>query len=667
MIKLLKIAFESKRYLILLGFTVILSLLITVASQMEAFSMGLLTNQGPDFFALFSNKPKNEKPASKPSKGAVNKYLEKKRRQTGVEAKVSVKDVQEKWVEIDKEGKGYITKADATNYMNQRKNFNLLQSLMQKTKEKYKIANNIALLFLIFGLVGIFRVSCTFLSRYTTTLVGSFISKSLRERYFKHLQTLPMSFFQKHNIGGLSQRITGDAGAVSSAIIAFITNYCQMPFTFITSLIILFKVSFDLSLIVFVGLPLVGLPIVYLSKKTKQMQRKMQRYGDQFAHLLIDYLAGVHTVKLFNMEKFSSKKYSEMNTLATKTELRISLYSFISRPILHFIGNIFLASVIIYGLYFAKMSVSDLVIYTAVLHLFYEPIKKFGEENINIQRGLAAAERLFEILETKSDIIDKPNAVEFNNFKEKIEFKNIWFKYDKEWILKDLSFTVNKGDFVAIVGPTGAGKSTIANLIPRLYDVQKGSIEIDGISLKNYKQKSLREGISSISQKPFLFCDTVKGNICYGRNYSEEQIKLAAKRANSDEFIEKLPEKYNTMLAEMGKSLSGGQQQRLALTRALVKNAPIFIMDEATSALDSVSEDKIKQAISQLKGSMTQIVIAHRLSTIEDADKIIYMEYGSILAQGTKDELYSTCEGFRAMWDMMFKKEIELAQSATTV
>lgn len=651
---------------------------MTVASQMEAFAMGLLTNQGPDVFALFAKRKSVEQvqsPESTPtpeetqkktglfaklSQAAHSGKLKKSTRSRDkAEGRIYIQDIQDRWPEIDLDEKGYITKADASDYMSRGKHFNLLTSIMHKTKEKYKIANNIALLMMMLSFVALFKVTCAFLNRYTTTLVGIRVSKNLRERYFEHLQTLPMGFFAKHNIGGLSARVSGDAGAVSGAIISFIMNYCQMPFTIISSLYILFKLSFELSLIIFLGLPLIGLPIYYLARKARKSQKDMQIYGEQFAHILIDYLAGIQTVKLFNMEKFSSKKYCDMNNLAAKIEEKISLYGYIARPILHMIGTFFLGVIIVYGLYFAKMNVSDLVVYTAIMHLFYEPIKKFGEENINIQRGLAAADRMFDVLNQESDVKDKEDAIEFEDFQDKIEFKNVWFKYEENMVLRNLSFSIKKGQTVALVGPTGAGKSTIAQLLPRLYDVNEGSIEIDGVPVTDFKQRSLREGISFVAQKPFLFFDTVSNNISYGRDYTEEEVYKAAQRAHADEFIQCLPQKYNTQLAEMGKSLSGGQQQRLAIARALVKKAPILVMDEATSSLDSISENRIKQAIHELRGSMTQIIIAHRLSTIEDADKIIYLEFGAKVAEGTKDELYETCQGFKAMWDMMFKREKE--------
>jgi putative ABC transport system ATP-binding protein len=234
----------------------------------------------------------------------------------------------------------------------------------------------------------------------------------------------------------------------------------------------------------------------------------------------------------------------------------------------------------------------------------------------------------------------------------------VWFRYHEQWILKGVSFTVKKGETVAIVGPTGSGKSTIVQLLPRLYDVQKGEIRINGHSLKSYTQKSLKENIAFVPQKPFLFLDTVSANISFGRSFSQEEIEEAARLAHADEFICNLPEGYQTQLLETGKNLSGGQQQRLAIARALIKKAPILILDEATSSLDSISENHIKRALGYLRGKMTQIIIAHRLSTIEDADKIIYLEKGEKVAEGTKEELLKSCPPFKKMWEMMHQPHL---------
>jgi ABC-type multidrug transport system fused ATPase/permease subunit len=355
------------------------------------------------------------------------------------------------------------------------------------------------------------------------------------------------------------------------------------------------------------------------------------------------------------MESFSLKKYKEQNDRMAVLESKTAKYGLLTRPILHAITTLCLAIVVLFGLYTLGMPLSELIVFCGLLHLAYEPVKKFAEENANIQRGIVAGERMFEVLDIRSHIEDKKGAKELQGFQDSIEFDKVWFRYGDEWILKDVSFTVKRGETVAIVGPTGAGKSTIVQLMPRLYDVEKGAILIDGIPVTEYSQKSLRETISFVSQKPFLFSDTIAANIAYGQDFTREKIRTAARRAHADEFIEALPLQYDTMLAEAGQNLSGGQQQRLAIARALVKNAPILVLDEATSALDALSENRIKSAIAELHGEVTQIIIAHRLATIEHADRIIFLDHGEKVAEGTKDELLETCPQFRAMWEAMFR------------
>ncbi|MBP7075302.1 MAG: ATP-binding cassette domain-containing protein, partial [Rhabdochlamydiaceae bacterium] len=250
-----------------------------------------------------------------------------------------------------------------------------------------------------------------------------------------------------------------------------------------------------------------------------------------------------------------------------------------------------------------------------------------------------------------------PNAIPLSGFKDKIEFENVWFKYQGDWVLKDVSFTVKKGETVALVGPTGSGKSTIVQLLPRLYEVQKGEIRIDGKPVDAYTQRSIREQIGFVSQKPFLFSDTIAANIAFGRNFSRDEVQEASRKAHAEEFIIRQPKSYDSMVAEAGQNLSGGQQQRLAIARALVKNAPILVLDEATSSLDAISENKIRLAIAELHGQITQIIIAHRLGTIEHADRIIFLDRGEKIAEGTKDELLQTCDQFRQMWEILHHSE----------
>lgn len=631
---LLKLAVRSRKHLSLLIATLLTLIALTIASQMEMFALGVMSNTGSDFFALFG-KEKSE-----------SLYTNKS---------VTLEEVEGKWSQIDTENKGEITKEDASAYLARKKEANPLSWALAKAKQKFKISSNFSAMIWMLIFVAIFKAVWLFASRYTTQLLAIRVSRDLRQYYFEHIQSLPMSFYQQYNIGTLSSRIVGDAGQISLSINSCLTNYLQSPFTIVSCLFMCFYLSWKLSLVIFIGVPLIIIPIVFFARRVKRVTRQLQRNQERFASVLIDFLAGIQTVKIFSMEHFSLNKYKEQNDRTAVLEGKTAKYGLLTRPVLHAITTMCLAIVVLFGLYTLGMSISHLLVFCGLLHLAYEPVKKFAEENANIQKGVVAAERMFEVLNIKPDIEDKENAVELTGFKESIEFDHVWFRYQGDWVLKDVSFTIRKGETVAIVGPTGAGKSTIVQLLPRLYDVEKGEIRIDGKPLDAYTQKSLRDTISFVSQKPFLFCDTIAANIAYGLDFSREEIEIAAKRAHADEFIDQLKDTYDTMLAETGQNLSGGQQQRLAIARALVKDAPILILDEATSALDALSENRIKNAISELHGEVTQILIAHRLATIEHADRIIYLEHGEKIAEGTREELLENCTPFRLMWEAMFR------------
>ena len=633
---LLKAALHHRKHFTLLIFTFLTLFALTIASQMEMFALGILSSNGADFFALFS--PKKEE--------VIRSH-----------DAISLHDVKVKWHEIDTEGSGIITKEKAAAYMEKRRETNPLNWILRNTAKTFHLSDNINVLIGLLVVIAVFKAIWLFLSRFTTQLFAIRISRDLSQRYFEHIQSLPMSFYQEYNIGSLSSRVVGDAGQIASSLNSSVTNFLQTPFTIVTSLLVCFYLSWQLSLVILVGLPMIIMPIVFLAKRVKRVTRQLQLNQERFASVLIDFLAGIQTVKIFAMELFSRKKYEEQNDRMAVLESKTAKYALLTRPILHAITTLCIAGVVIFGLYTLGMPLSQLIVFSGMLHLAYEPVKKFADENANIQRGVVAAERMFEVLNIKPHIEDQDGALELSGFNDSIEFDRVWFRYQGEWILKDVSFTVRKGQTVAIVGPTGAGKSTIVQLLPRLYEVQKGEIRIDGKPLNAYTQKSLRENIAFVSQRPFLFYDTVAANISFGRHFSQEEIENSAKRAHAHEFIKELPDKYHTMLTDAGQNLSGGQQQRLAIARALLKDAPVLILDEATSALDAISENRIKSAIFDLHGEVTQILIAHRLGTIEHADKIIYLEKGEKIAEGSKKELLKHCVEFRQMWEALYRTE----------
>jgi ABC-type multidrug transport system fused ATPase/permease subunit len=633
---LLKIVLRNKMHLGKFILLMVAMFSLTISSQLEICSLGVMASKGPDFFELFSP--------------IVNGKLQRS-------DEISWASVESRYKEIDRDGNGVISNTDTHKFLVRNQSENFFHKIVSYVNDRFDISNNITNFAMLLFCVAIYKALSMFYYRYCIGTIAVSVSQNLREQYFQHIQRLPMKFYHEYNIGSITARVSSDSITIAQALTSSMINFVQLPFTLATTLALCFFTSWRLSLVIFFGLPLILVPVIFLARKIKAASRELQKSQESFATVLIDYLAGVQTVKVFSMENYSLNKYREHNNRMAKLQNRIIRYDQATRPILHTLAMVFLVTVLFTGVYVLGMGVAELFWYAGLLWLFYEPVKKFAEENNNIQKGVAAAERLYEVLNIQPEIEDIPNAKVLTDFKESLEFDNVSFRYGDEWVLNDISFTINKGETVAFVGPTGAGKSTVVQLIPRLYDVTKGEIRIDGHPLRNYTQASIREQVSFVPQKPFLFLDTIRENIVHGNEFSDEEVQTAAKQALAHEFISDMPNAYESILEESGKNLSGGQQQRVAIARALVKGSPILILDEATSALDNLSERGVKQAIEKLKGSMTQLIIAHRLSTIEGADRIIYFDKGRILDQGTKDELLERCLPFKEMWEARVSTE----------
>jgi ABC-type multidrug transport system fused ATPase/permease subunit len=616
---LFSVILKNVKHRILLAFTFVTILLVSFSSQLEMVVFGILADT-----QIHTEVNKEETaPAIKSTSGLPGSFSE-------ILDSGKQKELKEHW--------------------------------FAKIKHTFNLDKFQNLMILII-LIAVFKAFSMFSHQYLTRVVAIRTCRDLRQTYFEHIQKLSLSFYQKYNVGALSARVVADANTIAQSINAFLINYFQTPFTLITTLLACFLLNWQLSSIIFIGLPLIGYPIVFLAKRIKRIAKQLQKNQENFSTVLLDFLRGIQSIKIFGMEKYSFKKYKEQNNLMARLEEKSARYSVSSRPVLHLIGSLFIVTILLLGLFLFEMPFSEILTFCGFLYLFYEPIKKFAEENANIQRGIAATERMFEVLNEHPDIVDISKAKKFSDFTESIELKNLSFRYGEEWILKNINLKIKKRTTVAIVGPTGSGKSTLVQLIPRLYDPQKGEILIDGVSLKEFQQNSLRKSIAFVPQDPFLFLDTIAQNISFGNSFTEQEIKTAAIQAHAHEFIDNLPDKYNHMLTDAGSNLSGGQQQRLAIARAIIKKSPILIMDEATSALDPISENYIKQAIIELHGEVTQIIIAHRLSTIENADLIIFLKNGEIISQGTKAELLKTCSHFQDMWNTLHQTD----QHKTTI
>jgi ABC-type multidrug transport system fused ATPase/permease subunit len=628
--ELFKTVTSRSNYITLFLLSIAASLLFTFAGQLEMFSLGVITKKGPDFFELFAPI---ENGVLVPS-NQVDKEL-----------------LVTRFDQIDTQNVGFVTKEDAENFVNDHKQSGLVSKGLSYINSFLPIGTNVTYLIVALVFVALFKAITLFCWRFGTRLLSIRISRDIRQNYFDHLQHLPMSFYQEHNIGSISSRVVTDATMIADGINSALTNYLQTPFALITTLSLCFLISWQLSVAVFIGFPLLIIPIVFLARRIKRISKQIQKRQEAFGSVLVEFLSGIQTIKIFAMEDFSLKKYSEHNEQMAQLEKRSARYDTLARPILHTIGIFCLISALLFGLYGLKLPLYEVLFYCGLLTTVYEPIKKFAEENGRIQRGIAASERMAEVMSIKIQTNQTDGSSDIKTFSDSIVFDNVSFSYGSQAVLQNISFCIKKGQKVAICGPTGAGKSTIVQLLPRLYEPQSGQILIDGKPITGYNVRSLRELLAFVPQKPFLFFDTVAENIGFGRPFSQESISHAASLAHAKEFIDKMPSGFNTMLAEAGKSLSGGQQQRLAIARAFVKQAPILIMDEATSSLDPYSEEQIKLALNDVKGTITQIIIAHRLSTIEDADHIIFIESGKVTGVGTKEHLMSSCPQFRKMWN----------------
>lgn len=623
--RLLSIAISRTAYRYLFVGTLVAALGFTVATQLEMFSLGIITKKGPDVFELFG----------------TGKH----------QSSLTQSEVETRWKELDSSGSGVVNREEVAQYMADHNKVGVVDRGINFIGRYLPIDRSISGLVIFILSVSLFKALTLFAYRFGTKLFAIHIGRDIRQQYFEHIQSLPMSFYQEHNIGALSSRVVNDAYTIADGINSTLVNYFQTPFAFVSTLSFCFAISWQLSTIVFIGLPLVIGPIIFIAKRIRGLSRQLQKKQEAFASVLIEFLSGIQTIKLFAMEHFSLKKYRENNHAMANLEIRNARYDISSRPVLHMIGMLFLVTVLLVGLWGLCLPLHEVLLFCGLLSAVYEPLKKFADENGRIQRGAAACDRLYEVLDLQPTIQDEQGAHTEISFAHTLSFKDVSFAYGNQTsVLSSISFDVHRGEMVAIVGPTGGGKSTIVSLLARLFDPQSGTIMIDGIPIHQFTQKALRDFFAIVPQRPFLFHDTVKENICFGRAFNETAIRFAAKQAHAEEFISGLPNGLETFLAEAGKSLSGGQQQRLAIARALIKQAPILVLDEATSALDPVSELHIKMALKELKGTCTQIVIAHRLSTIEDADRIIVIEEGKKVGDGRKEELLQTCPTFQRLW-----------------
>ena len=493
----------------------------------------------------------------------------------------------------------------------------------------------------LFFLKNLFR----YLASYVITFLRTGIVKDIRDQLYHKIVELPIAYFTEKRKGDIIARMTADVQEVETSILTSIETIVREPLTVIIAISIMLFMSVKLTLFVFILLPVSGFIISSISKKLKAKSIKAQQETGTFLSFIEETLSGLRVIKGFNSEKIIEQKFN--SSTSTFKNLMTSVFhrQTLASPMSEFLGSATIIAILWFGGREVLSNTSSLqpdefMGYIVLFYTVLNPIKLITTSYYNIQKGEASAERIMQVLNTENHIKNKPNATIKSEFKSKIEFKNISFKYKKNYVLKDFSLTINKGETVALVGQSGSGKSTLANLISRFYDVNLGDILIDEESIKNITKKSLRDLMGIVTQESILFNDTVENNIKLGtENASNDEILEASEIANANEFIQNLPEKFQTNIGDSGGTLSGGQKQRLSIARAVLKNPPIMILDEATSALDTESEQLVQVALENMMQNRTSLVIAHRLSTIQKADTIVVMKKGQIVEQGKHEEL----------------------------
>ena len=518
---------------------------------------------------------------------------------------------------------------------------------------------------LCFTLIGSFLIKNFFLyiKNIALTYIQFNLIKKLRAKLYTHLQYMSLSFFDKRQTGELSSIVIND---VSNMRVAFGTSFHKLfvePINIIVFITLLFIINVKLALLSIVIVPLTGVVVVIIGKSIRRRSRRTAEKIARIMGIMSENLNSIRIVKSFAMEDFETNRFKEEQDRHYALDLRQAKLRLISSPITEMIGA-FIAVILLWiggydVLVSNEMSSEDFIRFILILFSVLQPIRSLSNVSINLQKGLASADRVFDVLDTQPSIVSKPKAIKIEDVKEQITFKNVDFNYEgTENILEDISFSMEKGTVTALVGASGAGKSTIADLIPRFYDAVNGKIEIDGIDIKNLDINSMRKVMGIVSQETILFNDTIGSNIKYGlQNVDDRQLEEAAKNANALDFILEQPHGFETMIGEKGVRLSGGQRQRIAIARAILKNPSILILDEATSSLDTESEYLVQRAIDNLMADRTVLVIAHRLTTVENADAIVVMKDGQIVDNGSHEDLLKKDGIYKRLYKKQFKKQ----------
>ncbi len=504
--------------------------------------------------------------------------------------------------------------------------------------------------------------------RYLMAFIGQRIVADIRRDMYFRLQDMDLSFFFKNSTGAILSRLINDVNLLRGAVSGAVTSLLRDFFTIAGLIFVVFYRNWRLACIAMLVLPVAVYPIVAFGRKFFKFSTRSQETIGDLSMLIHEAITGIRIVKAFGMEDYEKKRFEVENERLFRIYMRIQKVRALSSPVMETLGGLGIAAIIwIGGFQVLKGHATPGTFFSFMTALFmlYQPIKKINKSNSVVQEGLSAARRIFDVIDTKEKVVEKPDAVEFPESWETLVFHRVSFSYGKEPVLQDINFALKRGEIVAFVGRSGSGKTTMMNLIPRFYDVTEGSITFDGRDIRDFTIRSLRANIAMVTQEVVLFNDTVRNNIAYGnQNESMERIVWASKLANAHDFIVKLPEGYDTVIGEKGVKISGGERQRISIARAILKNAPLLILDEATSSLDAEAEVEVQKGLNNLMANRTVLVVAHRLSTVIGADRIYVLDKGKIVEVGTHESLFQAGGPYRQLFDLQVRNGIIQEASA---